>query len=158
MNRQQRRAARAKGMQLKHGGRTVEFRVYLNTDADEQELHRRSEILHSDPFRGPRGDQILIAGGFVSGREADTIWKSGGTEPEKLLHDGRTAQLRIFMNTDADEAELGRRVALLSKSRARAGIDGMVVVVGEVEREEAKKLWEDAQRATENYEQRQGQA
>lgn len=96
-----------------------------------QDLHRRCELLKRDPFRGPRQDQILMAGGFIEDRAADSVWKTGGTDPEKLLHGGRTAQVRVFMNTDADEAELARRVALLNKSPAREGIDAMLVVVSD---------------------------
>lgn len=66
---------RLQGMDLRYDGRTVEFRIYLNTDADLEELQRRVEAIKSGPIlRGEKLDQIIVAVSEVDADEAAGLW------------------------------------------------------------------------------------
>lgn len=97
MNRRERRATQAKtraegtdkrlsGMETRHGGRTVELRIYINTGRDLPALTAMvRELQSSTVIRGPAKDQILIALSEVDPVDAASLWSETYTAVEQTV-------------------------------------------------------------------------
>lgn len=78
----------------------------------------------------------------------------------ELRYGGRTVMFQVLLNTDADEAELFRRVEALKRSAVLRGpkLDMVIVAVSEVDSEQAAGLWSATFGAMEDYVKREGKA
>jgi hypothetical protein len=76
MNRQQRRAAKAQGidvgdMEVRYGGRTLQLTVVINTDETIEEVTMRIKSAAS----GPRQRMCVVGGGIVDDQMAKEFWE-----------------------------------------------------------------------------------
>ena len=76
MNRHERRKQRATrdprldGMEIRYEGRTLEVKVYVNTDADPHEIAYRVR----EAVRGPKKDMAMVMVGDVPKEQAEPLW------------------------------------------------------------------------------------
>ena len=132
------RDSRLEGMDVRYGGRTLEIRVYLNTDEEPQEV-----ILRLDPVaRGPRLVRAMFAARLVPAEHALPLWKTApGLEDDPLGYEGRTVEVVVLLNTDED----ARSVVDRMKPAARGSKLVMCLfVASEYDPEAAEVLWKFA--------------
>jgi hypothetical protein len=79
VNRHERRKQRAlgsdprlRGMDLRYGGRTLEVKVYLNTEGDPHEIAERVKRAAS----GPKMDMAIVLVGDVDKEQAEGLWSA----------------------------------------------------------------------------------
>jgi hypothetical protein len=77
MNRHERRANRAKGidigdLEVKHGGRTLDFKVLVNTDEPIEEVLMRIR----EAAQGPNLKMVMVAGGELEPADAIKVWEA----------------------------------------------------------------------------------
>lgn len=75
MNRHERRANRAKGigdLEVRHGGRTLDFKVLVNTDEPIEEVLRRIK----QAAQGPNLSMTMVAGGELEPGDAVKVWEA----------------------------------------------------------------------------------
>lgn len=75
MNRHERRAAKAQGIdigipEVRYGGRTLEVKVIINTDEPIEEVVGRIIPV----AKGPNKRMVIVAGGVVETEHAKAIW------------------------------------------------------------------------------------
>jgi len=72
MNRHERRAQAAKriGADVRYGGRTIEIKVFVNTDEDEHAVVKRVQ----DAAKGPKKCMTVVMAGFLSEEDAKRVW------------------------------------------------------------------------------------
>lgn len=61
--------------EIRYGGRTVEFHIFVNTDATEEEIAKRIQRLR-EFAGGSRRDMVVISASTVSPEEAAPLWEA----------------------------------------------------------------------------------
>lgn len=77
MNRHERRANRSKGIdvgdtEVKHGGRTLDFKVLVNTDEPIEQVLMRIKTA----AQGPNLSMAMVAGGELEPEDAVKVWEA----------------------------------------------------------------------------------
>ncbi len=70
---QERRDAAAKklGADVRYGGRTLEVKVFVNTDEDEREVALRVQAA----AKGPKGCMTVLTAGILDASDAEKVWE-----------------------------------------------------------------------------------
>lgn len=92
MNRHERRANRAKGVgigdtEVKHGGRTLDFKVLVNTDEPIEQVLMRIKTA----AQGPNLSMAMVAGGELEPEDAAKVWEALLPMMEEEAKKGGTA-------------------------------------------------------------------
>ncbi len=132
------RDSRLDGMDVRYGGRTLEIRVYLNTDEEPHDV-----VARLDPAaRGPRRVRSMFAARLVEEALARPLWKTApGLEDDPLGYEGRTVEVVVLLNTDED--------AQVVVDRCKPAAQGpklvmCLFVASEYDPEAAEVLWKFA--------------
>lgn len=73
---------RLQGRDLRYGGRTLDVRIFVNTDESAEELLERLQ----GPARGPKGVMVLFAIGEVTEPElVEKLWQASWTAAEETV-------------------------------------------------------------------------
>lgn len=148
-----RKDPRLKGMDIRYGGRTLSFQVFVNTDEEAEPVAWR--IKAKAP--GPKQVMTIVAAEEPRPPEITApLWENQGIP---TLFGGRTLIIQVCVNTDEDEQLVSRRI--LDAARAPEGKEteatlrkfggvsdaervslAVVIAGGEVEPAAAKQLWE----------------